>query len=247
MKRLRTASGGRPGRYLGFCLLASSLIAGGSALAAGTRPPAPHWSAPVVLQRVADTAGGGNTATNGHAALLARVSGYLNGLKTVKARFVQVGPDGGVRTGTAVLQRPGKMRFQYSKPDSQLLVAGFGLLVYHDPQLNQTTNIPLSATPLGILLAQHVKLSGPVTVTKVSQQSGEVEVTLIRTGKAAEGHLTLVFSTDPLALRQWRVTDAQGRTTQVTLYNLHQIKPLPDKDFSFVQGYNNGSAKSPGQ
>lgn len=177
--------------------------------------------------------------TSGRAEALSRISAYLNSLHAVKARFVQVGPNGGVRTGTAILQRPGKMRFQYDKPDQQLVVAGFGLLVYHDPKLNQTTNIPLSATPLGILLAKHVTLSGAVTVTNVSTPPGEIEATLVRTGKAAQGHLTLIFSTDPLTLRQWRVTDAQGRTTQVTLYNLHKIKPLPNKAFEFVQGYTN--------
>jgi outer membrane lipoprotein-sorting protein len=175
------------------------------------------------------------------AALLGKVTDYLNSIKTVTARFVQVAQDGSIRNGQAILQRPGKMRFQYDPPDPQLLVAGFGLLVYHDPQLNQTTNIPLSATPLGMLLAKHVRFSGPVTVTKLEQPPGEVQVTLIRTGKAAQGHLTLVFSTKPLELRQWRVTDAQGRTTQVSLYDLHATKPFPNKDFEYVAGFTPGS------
>ena len=168
---------------------------------------------------------------------LSQVVDYLNGLKTVTARFVQVAQDGSIRNGQAILQRPGKMRFQYDPPDPQLLVAGFGLLVFHDPQLNQTTNIPLAATPLGILLSKHVKFSGPVTVTKVERPPGEVQISLIRTGKAAQGQLTLVFSSDPLELRQWQVTDAQGRTTQVSLYNLHATKPFPDKDFEYVAGF----------
>lgn len=170
-------------------------------------------------------------------AVLTQVAAYLNGLKTITARFMQVGPDGSVRTGKAIVQRPGKMRFQYDKPNPQLLVAGFGLLVYHDPRLNQTTNIPLSSTPLGILLAKHVQLSGPVTVTRVTQPPGEIQVTLIRTGKTAQGHITLVFSTNPLQLRQWRVTDAQGRITQVSLYDLHATKPFPGKDFEYIQGF----------
>jgi outer membrane lipoprotein-sorting protein len=170
-------------------------------------------------------------------ATLAKLADYLNGLKTVTARFVQVAQDGGIRNGTAILQRPGKMRFQYDPPDPQLLVAGFGLLVYHDPQLNQTTNLPLSATPLGILLSKHVRFSGPVTVTKVERPPGEIQVSLVRTGKAAQGQLTLVFSTDPLELRQWQVRDAQGRTTQVSLYDLHATKPFPNKDFEYVAGF----------
>ncbi|MDD2876389.1 MAG: outer membrane lipoprotein carrier protein LolA [Acidiphilium sp.] len=170
-------------------------------------------------------------------AVLTQVAAYLNGLKTITARFMQVGPDGSVRTGQAIVQRPGKMRFQYDKPNPQLLVAGFGLLVYHDPQLDQTTNIPLSSTPLGILLDKNIRLSGAVTVTKVSQPPGEVQVSLIRTGKAEQGHITLVFSTNPLELRQWRVTDTQGQLTQVSLYDLHATKPFPDKDFEYIQGF----------
>ncbi|HQT86972.1 MAG TPA: outer membrane lipoprotein carrier protein LolA [Acidiphilium sp.] len=172
--------------------------------------------------------------TTQNAPILAKISTYLDGLKTVTAKFLQVAPDGSVRSGNAILQRPGKMRFQYDKPDPQLLVAGFGLLVYHDPQLNQTTNLPLSSTPLGILLAPKVHFSGKVTVTKISQPPGEVQISLIRTGKAAQGHLTLIFSTDPLELRQWRVTDAQAATTQVSLYNLHAAPPFPDKDFRYI-------------
>lgn len=180
------------------------------------------------------------SASSSNAEILSRVTDYLNSINTVTARFVQVAQDGSIRNGTAILQRPGKMRFQYDPPDPQLLVAGFGLLVFHDPKLNQTTNIPLSATPLGILLAKHVTLSGPVTVTKLEQPPGEVQVTLIRTGKAAQGHITLVFSTNPLELRQWQVTDAQGRTTQVSLYDLHATKPFPNKDFEYVPGYTPG-------
>lgn len=173
-------------------------------------------------------------------AVLKQVLEYLNNLKTVTARFMQVGPDGSVRTGQAIVQRPGKMRFQYDKPNPQLLVAGFGLLVYHDPELDQTTNIPLSSTPLGILLARHITFSGAVTVTHVTTPPGEIQVTLIRTGKAEQGHITLVFSTDPIELKQWRVTDAQDRVTQVNLYDLTPSKPFPDKEFEYVPGFSKG-------
>jgi outer membrane lipoprotein-sorting protein len=128
------------------------------------------------------------------------------------------------------------MRFEYDPPDKQLLVAGFGLLVYNDPQLDQTTNIPLGSTPLGILLAQHVVLSGDVTVTNVERDPGEDRITVIRTGKANEGSLTLVFGTGPLELRQWVVTDAQQRQTSVSLYDVAPAGPFPNALFTFQGG-----------
>jgi len=168
-------------------------------------------------------------------ALVAQVQTYLNTLTAITANFLQVAADGSTRTGKAWLQRPGKMRFEYDPPDKQLLVAGYGLLVYNDPELDQTTNIPLSSTPLGILLAQHVTLSGDVTVTSVSRQPGEDTITLIRTGKANQGSLSLVFGTNPLELRQWVVTDAQARQTRVSLYDIAPGGPFPNSLFE-LQG-----------
>ncbi len=170
-------------------------------------------------------------------ALITQAEAYLNGQSALTANFLQVAADGSTRTGKAWLERPGKMRFEYDPPDQQLLVAGFGLLVYRDPQLNQTTNIPLGSTPLGILLAKHVDLSsGSVTVTKVERDPGEDQITMIRTGKPAEGTLTLVFGTNPLQLRQWQVTDAQGRQTRVSLYDVLPGGPFPDSLFQYNTG-----------
>jgi outer membrane lipoprotein-sorting protein len=171
-------------------------------------------------------------------ALIAQVETYLNGQTAITANFLQVAADGSTRTGKAWLQRPGKMRFQYDAPDPQLLVAGFGLLVYRDPDLDQTTNIPLDSTPLGILLSQHVDLTKGVTVIGIVHNPGEDRISLIRTGKAAAGSLTLVFGTGPLELRQWIVQDAQGRQTQVSLYDVAQGGPFPDSLFQ----YNTGSS-----
>jgi len=166
--------------------------------------------------------------------LIAQAEAYLNDQTGLTANFLQVAADGSTRTGKAWLERPGKMRFEYDPPDKQLLVAGFGLLVYYDPDLNQTTNIPLGSTPLGILLAKKVDLnSGGVVVTKISRQPGEDDITLVRKDKPQAGSLTLVFSTNPLELHQWVVNDAQGNQTRVSLYDIAPGGPYPDSLFEF--------------
>jgi outer membrane lipoprotein-sorting protein len=151
---------------------------------------------------------------------LARIETYLDGLRTLKAHFLQVAPSGAITQGTVWLERPGRMRFQYDPPSPLLLVAGHGLVVFHDSSLNQTSNILLSQTPLGILLADKVTLSGDVTVTGLARQPGQLQVSLVRTASPSDGTLTLVFADPPLALRQWTVLDAQHKETRVTLYNV---------------------------
>ena len=145
------------------------------------------------------------------------VGRYLNGLRTLKARFVQVGPDGATTQGTMWLERPGRMRFEYDKPSPLLLVAGGGKVVFHDASLDQTTNIPVGQTPLGLLLADTVALSGDVTLTDYERPPGQLQLTLVRTKAPGDGSLTLMLNAAPLALTGWSVVDAQGRETRLRL------------------------------
>jgi outer membrane lipoprotein-sorting protein len=165
---------------------------------------------------------------------LGRIETYLNGLRTLKAKFVQIAPDGALAAGTAWLSRPGRMRFEYFPPTPFLLVAGNGLLVFHDAKLGQTTNIPLGQTPLGILLAENVKLAGDLTVLSLRREPGMIELQVTRTASPGDGSLTLLFADAPLALRQWTVLDAQRRETRVTLSNVELGGTFDSNLFQFV-------------
>jgi outer membrane lipoprotein-sorting protein len=151
---------------------------------------------------------------------LTRIEAYLDTLRTLKAHFLQVSSNGSNAEGTAWLERPGHMRFDYKPPSPFLLVANHGSVVFQDRQLGQVTNYPIGATPLGILLADHVTLSGGVTVTGIARQPGQIQVTMVRTATPGDGSLSLVFEDKPLALRQWVVLDAQRQETSVSLFNI---------------------------
>jgi outer membrane lipoprotein-sorting protein len=165
---------------------------------------------------------------------LDRIQTYLNGIHTLKARFMQVAPDGRVTQGLAWMERPGRMRFQYDPPSPLLLVAGHGLFVYWDRELRQITNVPLGSTPLGLLLRENITLSGDVTVTALARQPGQIQATLVRTESPGDGSLTLIFADAPLALRQWVVEDAQRHTTSVTLYDVELGGKFDSDMFSLV-------------
>lgn len=163
---------------------------------------------------------------------IARVEHYLNGLRALKAHFIQEAPDGAIAEGTAWLERPGRMRFQYDPPSPFLLLAAHGVLTFNDSSLQQTSNIALDRTPLGILLANTVTLSGAVTVTAIDRQPGQLQVSLVRTQSPGDGSLSLIFADQPLALRQWTVVDAQRKKTHVTLYNVQLSKGFDSRLFN---------------
>ncbi len=168
------------------------------------------------------------------AADLARIQAYLNGIKTLHARFLQIAPGGQTSEGEVWLERPGRMRFQYDPPSPLLLVAGHGLVVFHDAQLNQTSNIPLGSTPLGLLLQDNIQLSGDVTVTGIARAPGQIQLTLLRTAQPADGSLTLIFGDQPLMLRSWRVVDAQHQETRVSLFRAKLGGEFDQSLFTFI-------------
>jgi outer membrane lipoprotein-sorting protein len=164
---------------------------------------------------------------------IARAEAWLNRLTSLKARFVQIAQNGASAEGTGWIVRPGKMRFEYDPPEPLLLVASYGQFFYFDRQLKQATTLPIGATPLGILLRDDLRLSGDVTVSRVERSGGLLRITLFRTGRPAEGSLTLVFDQDPIELKQWAVVDAQGQETRVSLFQTQFGGRFPSMLFDF--------------
>ena len=172
--------------------------------------------------------------TDTDAASLRRVEAYMNGLRTLKAHFLQIAPDGATSTGTMWLVRPGRARFEYNPPSPLLLVASHDQVVFRDNKLEQTTNTPESQTPLGLLLRDNLTLSGDVTVTEFQRPAGLLQVTLVKTKAPGDGSLTLVLDANPMALVGWSVVDAQGRETRIRLTDVTLGGQYADSLFTYV-------------
>ena len=150
---------------------------------------------------------------------LQRIEVYLNEMKTLRADFLQVSSNGAVATGKLLLQRPGKIRFEYDPPSPIMLIADGYFLRYVDKDLEQVTHIWLEDTPIGFLLEDDLKLSGSITVTKFSRNANLLTATLARSKEPEKGTVSLIFSDRPLGLKKWVIKDAQGITTTITLNN----------------------------
>lgn len=186
--------------------------------------PRPFLAAPAAAQAV---------PANQAAAILARAEAYMNGLTTLRARFLQIAHQGGSAEGTAYIARPGRMRFDYDPPEPLLLVASDGQFLYYDRELKQPSIVPVSSTPLGFLLRPQMRFGGDIEVLGVERSNGFVGITLRRRDNPAEGRLTLVLAEDPMELRQWLVVDGQGRQTRVTLSQVETGMELPRRLFTF--------------
>ncbi len=124
------------------------------------------------------------------------------------------------------MDRPGRLRLQYAPPTPLTLIAAEGTLLIHNASNQGTITMPLARTPLSILLAPSISLSGSVTVTNIQNTPGGLTITLVRTNAPREGSLTLFLSRAPLTLRSIRVVDAEGHVTELTLLTLEPNVPI---------------------
>jgi outer membrane lipoprotein-sorting protein len=151
---------------------------------------------------------------------LDKVSAYLNNIHSLKADFVQIGPDGGVAQGEIDIQKPGQIRFAFQPPSPMLIVATKGEIYVKNARLNTVDHYDLSDTPLGILLNENVDLKTNRSVLGVFEESGSLIVQARSALNQNRSNITLFFSLPTLELRQWIVKDNQGGNTTVALGNM---------------------------
>lgn len=158
---------------------------------------------------------------------IARIEAYLNGIKTMKARFLQVASNGDYSEGDLYFSRPGRMRLEYDDPKPVVIVADGENLAYYDKELGQVSYYDLEATQAAILLKDEISFtSGDVIVTGFERGPGVLRLTVIKGDDPMEGNLTLIFSDRPLGLKKWTITDAQGIVTNVSLLGPRFGAPL---------------------
>lgn len=182
---------------------------------------------------------GAPALANDELADVTRIEQYFNGVRTLSARFLQVSSSGQTAEGAVALKRPGRMRIEYDPPVPILIVADGTFLIYYDSKLGQVSYLPLGSTPAGILVEDRIRLNGgDLTITGFEREAGVIRVTVVRMASPADGSLTLVFSDKPLQLRQWRVVDAQGIATTVSLSDVRTGVSLDSELFDFVDPRN---------
>jgi outer membrane lipoprotein-sorting protein len=159
-------------------------------------------------------------------ALVDKAVGYLQGLSEAKGRFTQTDARGSTTTGELFLKRPGKARFAYDPPSGLLVVSDGGSVAVSDSRLKTFDSYPLGATPLSLFLAKTIRLDRGVQVTRVARAADGFTITARDGKKETAGQLALSFGDNPMQLKSWAVTDAQGRTTQVRIDNLQPTTGL---------------------
>jgi outer membrane lipoprotein-sorting protein len=151
--------------------------------------------------------------TAADAADVDRISAYLDGIPRFEAHFIQYGSFGS-DSGVVWLDRPaGHMRIDYAGAEGRVMVIADGQVLIVERNTGATTTMPVSRTPLGMLLTPRISLSGAITVANLVRLPGMIRVTLEKTDNPSQGSLTLTLADQPL------------RLAAVTIIDIHQPPP----------------------
>ena len=160
-------------------------------------------------------------------ATLARAQGYLQALTSAQGTFVETGAGGQRREGRFYIQRPGKMRFEYTNPAGLLVVSDGYNVKRYDPRLETFQQVPLGQTPLSTFLARNVRFDQGVRVDRVTRmQTGAFAITARDSRRPNDGSVILAFAGTPLRLQEWTITDAQGGRTRTQLTSMSPASGL---------------------
>jgi outer membrane lipoprotein-sorting protein len=152
-------------------------------------------------------------------------------VKTARGKFEQVGPDGSLSTGQFAMSRPGKVRFDYDDPTPLLLVSDGTTVALQDADLETTDRVPLSSTPLALLLSAKIDFDKQAEVVDVRRSGDRTNITVRDKSGEMEGTLTMILSSSDNALTGWRTVDGNGGRTSVLLSGVETGKKLNPRLF----------------
>ena len=166
-------------------------------------------------------------------ALVDKIIAYLNSVRTLEARFVQQNSDGGQATGKMWVSRPGRIRFEYDAPLSDVIWSDNNLVKHFDADLESITHVPAHLTPAWFLLDDQVSIKKDVEILATAEIEGKAYLTASQENALTAGRVTLAFEREPMRILGWNVVDGSGTVTQVNLISPLTGAPIDKKVFRY--------------
>jgi len=167
--------------------------------------------------------------------LLNQLENYLNQLDNISSQFIQSSTNGSEEGGKILISKPGKLRIEYKKSKEFLIVADGMWLHYFDTELNEIQSVIIEKSPAWILLKKNIDLKNDFNINKLEKKSGKITLTLVDKNIENIKKVELIFSSHPIKLKKWVVTDNHEIETTVALLNIIKKKNFKPKTFELIR------------
>lgn len=141
--------------------------------------------------------------------------------------------------GTVVFKKPGKMRWDYSEPEEQLIISDADTLWVYQPEEKQVLKGPfkaafVSSTPVSFLAGVgRIDDDFKVSADPRGCVGDRIYVKLVPKDAADVGHLVLVVDRATYDIVEAAVTDPIGNVTSLTFADMERNVEIPESSFKF--------------
>ena len=166
--------------------------------------------------------------------IISKIENYFNNINTLQAEFIQIDHYGNSKSGVLRMAKPGKIRFEYDKPSSIIIISDGQYIIFFDKKLGQINRIPKNKIPIKFLIDDKFSFKkNEILIKNLNYDGNVISITIKDNKNHFSGDLTLLFEDKPLVLRQWIIQDSQGFTTKVSLQEISTDIVINDTYFKF--------------
>lgn len=169
-----------------------------------------------------------------------RLERFFEEVCSLEAEFVQqvFGENGRLvqaSSGHVQLKRPGRFRWEYEKPNAQLILADGERLWIYDPELEQATvktvETALGAAPIMLLTGER-PLAAEFEITPIERRDN-LEWVRLRPKVQDTEFSRVILGLDEDGIKRMILHDQFGQTTVIRLFNVSTNAELSPDTFKF--------------
>jgi len=174
-------------------------------------------------------------------AIIRKVDDHYNHLSSLRTDYTEhyagIGLDR-TETGTLLLKKPGRMRWNYTAPAGKVFILDGNYGWFYTPGDNQATRIPAKKlddlrSPLRFLLG-HTQLQKELNDLIVTTDGPGFRITGIPKGMAQRVKLLSLTVAATGAIEKMRIEETDGSVTEFTFTNMHEGLDIPNSTFRFT-------------
>ena len=157
------------------------------------------------------------------------VADHFSSISSMTGSFVQFDAAGNQSEGTFSIEKPGRIRFDYSGSPLRVIADGSQVAV-NNSKLNTWDLYPLSQTPMKLLLDRRIDLSA-ANIQSVEETPDLTTIVMGDRSVFGTSRITMMFDPATYDLRQWTIRDQQGRDTTVMVHDVRENVAVDDGQF----------------
>lgn len=172
--------------------------------------------------------------------VLRKVDDHYNHLTSLRAHYIEHYSGMGIdrtESGTLLLKKPGRMRWNYDQPAGKLFVLDGKNAWFYTPGDAQAQHIPAKElddlrSPLRFLLG-HTQLKKELNNIVVANENNGFRISGVPKGMEQRVKALTLWVTSAGAIERMKIEEIDGSVTEFAFSGIEENVPTKDTDFSF--------------